>query len=191
MYRFDTHERRHATSEVHIKFMPPDRAVSRPRRKSLLPRHLQKIPRFYLTSPRSHCTIQKSGRQPVDADWPQASNTSRPTTMKRPNNRDLTISGLKACGFKQDFSRSVTTTHKYQVFVVLDSCGSRCFLVGRSGALRLKRPGLPVSKSLSLTNGRVHAALRSIGQYAITGNIESVQQALRIFDELTMRTVAI
>ena len=83
-------------------------------------------------------------------------------------NRDKTIAGLKATGWIPD---TAARTSKY---LVLEFPGRRDrILIGRSGAIR-KTPST-VAMSISLTGGRWHKALQTVGERA--GQYSSVEQA--------------
>ncbi len=85
------------------------------------------------------------------------------------NNRDATIAGLVAVGYTQEPIRS----SKYLAFAREDvACD---YLVGKSGALRKKPCGGPISTSSTLTGGRFHRALREVGRHA--AQYSSTEQA--------------
>jgi len=90
-----------------------------------------------------------------------------------PNNRQHTIAGLEACGWKLD---TTARTNKYQVYARTDK--DYRLLVGKSGALRLTRG--TISDAMSCTGGQMHLALQAVGRVA--KSLTSVEQAQRMFE---------
>ena len=92
-------------------------------------------------------------------------------------NRDLTIRGLKACGWRID---ETFGSKKYLVFTRQDD--PRTYFVGRSGALRMSPTG-NVTTSLSLTGSASHRAYQAVGDPAY--RFESVEQAREVWSRVS------
>lgn len=85
-------------------------------------------------------------------------------------NRELTIRGLQACGWRIDDN---ARTKKYLAFVHPDD--PRTYFVSKAGALRVSRKK-GSKTSLSLTGTAVHRAYQEVGDPDYS--FESVQQAI-------------
>jgi hypothetical protein len=90
------------------------------------------------------------------------------------NNRQLTIAGLKACGWREV---TPAPTRKYVTFERAPTEG-RMF-VGKSGALRFSSGGV-VCGSRSLTNCRLHRSYQEVGNPAYKWPTPQYADAKRI-----------
>lgn len=104
---------------------------------------------------------------------------SEPTTITR----NATIRGLLAMGwFEYDKGlERVTRTIKYRIFSSPNGIGYQ-YLIGKSGALRKVNNGGTIAGSLSLTGGRIHAALCELGNCRF--KFESTEQATETFHRI-------
>ena len=92
------------------------------------------------------------------------------------NNRQLTINGLLACGWREV---KPAPSRKYLAFDRSDGQGR--FFVGKSGALRWS-PTSTVGDSQSMTDNARHKAYREVGNPAIRW--ESVDQAADAYSRI-------
>ena len=103
--------------------------------------------------------------------------------------RERTIRGLLAMGwFEYEKGRELQPTGwknprsmKYRIFSSPNGCGFQ-YLIGKSGALRRVNNGGTIGDSLSLTGGRIHAAICEVG----SGNFrfESSEQACEVYRKI-------
>ncbi len=96
----------------------------------------------------------------------------------KPTNRQLTIDGLRRCGWTIDES---VRSKKYMIFSKQGDC--RTFFVGKAGALRVSRTGI-ASDSVSMTGRKLHCAFRAVGDLVLNLTIE---QATAIVEGRTQR----
>ena len=89
------------------------------------------------------------------------------------NNRQLTIAGLLACGWREI---KPAPSRKYTTFGQPGLVGR--MYIGRSGALRWNPKG-PIGGSMSLTDSRTHRAYREVGDPAI--HWQNTDAAMRAF----------